>query len=165
MSEEEQKALALNVLKQFRIIYGAMRQHFRAVEARCAASGSQMWILQEVAASAGIGVGEVARRLSVHQSTASQLVEKLVVRGLVERRKTDADLRRVGLYSTDAGRALLESLPGPASGVLPEALAALPLPVLKTLEINLDALLEHLDGAEDDFGDIPLAEMVKDEGR
>ena len=41
--------LALDVLQQFRLIFGSMRQYFRLVEERCGMPGSQMWVLQEVA--------------------------------------------------------------------------------------------------------------------
>ena len=72
--------MALGVLQQFRVIYGSMRRHFREVEERCGLSGSQMWVLQEVQHSPGIGVNELAGRLGIHQSTCSLLVEKLVAK-------------------------------------------------------------------------------------
>ena len=63
--------LSLEVLQQFRVIFGTMRRHFREVEERCGLPGSQMWLLQEVQRSPGIGVSDLASRLGVHQSTGS----------------------------------------------------------------------------------------------
>ena len=57
--------LTLDVLQQFRVIYGSMRQYFREVEERCGLPGSQMWLLQEVQKTPYIGVTELARRLGV----------------------------------------------------------------------------------------------------
>ena len=52
--------LSLDVLQQFRIIYGSMRQHFRDVESRCGIPGSQMWVLQEVQQEQRSEIGELS---------------------------------------------------------------------------------------------------------
>ena len=152
---------ALEVLQQFRLIYGSMRRHFRQVEERCGMPGSQMWVLQEVQRSPDLGIGELAARMGIHQTTCSILVDKLVAIGCLEKRKQQRDQRRVGLGLTDAGRQALAALPGPAEGILPEALAALPDVVLKTLHINLEELLRHLPGREDKYASMPLADMLQ----
>ncbi|MCA1937416.1 MAG: MarR family winged helix-turn-helix transcriptional regulator [Dechloromonas sp.] len=152
---------ALDVLQQFRLIYGSMRQHFRLVEERCGMSGSQMWVLQEVQRTPEIGIGELAARLGIHQSTCSLLVDKLVSSECLEKRKQQRDQRRVGLVLAKRGREALAALPGPAEGILPEALAAIPPVVLKTLQINLDELLRHLPGKDENYASVPLADMLE----
>lgn len=154
-------ALSLEVLQQFRVIYGTMRQYFREVEDRCGFSGSQMWVLQEVQRSPGVGVTELASRMGVHQSTCSQLVDKLVARGCLIRNRQHDDQRRVGLCLAPDGLTAIAALPGPAEGVLPEALAALPDVVLKTLHINLSELIRQLPRRNDSFASTPLADMVQ----
>ena len=156
--------LPLEVLQQFRIIYGTMRQYFRAIEQCCGVPGSQMWILQEVERTPVIGVNELARRLGIHQSTCSQLVEKLVTQGYLEKQKAVADRRRVGLILAARGHNVIARLPGPAEGVLPAALGRLPEVALKTLNINLAELIVHLQDKDEKFARIPLAEMVRDPG-
>lgn len=155
--------LALDVLQQFRLIFGSMRQYFRLVEERCGMTGSQMWVLQEVARTPGIGIGELARRMGVHQSTCSLLVDKLVARDCLDKQRCSGDQRRVGLHLADNGVAALAALPGPAEGILPEALATLPEVVLKTLHINLDELIRHLPGKDEESARTPLADMVAPE--
>lgn len=151
---------ALDVLRQFRLIFGSVRQYFREVEEHCGLSGSQVWLLTEIRRTPGIGVTELANRLSIHQSTSSILVEKLVARGLLVKLRPQSDQRRVGLYLTAAGEAILARLPGPAEGILPEALSELPEVVLKTLNINLDELIRHLGHCEKRFAATPLADLV-----
>ena len=153
--------LALDVLQQFRVIYGSMRQHFREVEERCGLSGSQMWVLQEVQRSPGIGVNELARRLGVHQSTCSLMVEKLVTKECLSKARSHEDLRRVGLCIAQKGIEAINALPGPAEGVLPEALGSIPDVVLNTLNINLAELIRHLPGSNKSFAKTPLADMVQ----
>lgn len=154
--------LALEVLQQFRVIYGTMRQYFRELEESCGLPGSQMWVLQEVERSPQIGITELAIRLGIHQSTCSQLVERLVTRKCLVKSKQSKDQRRVGLTLGDEGRKAIAALPGPAEGVLPEALSAMPGVALKTLHINLAELINHLSGKDDAFAAMPLADMVND---
>jgi len=151
--------LPFKVLKKFRLIYGSVRQHFRAVELTCGVSGSQLWILQEVANAPGIGISELAERLSIHQSTCSQLVEKLVARGLIIKERSMEDQRRVGLNLTKTTKALLANAPGPAEGILPDALMALPEEVLKALDASLAEVIGQLRNRDDKFADKPLADL------
>lgn len=154
--------LALEVLQQFRVIYGTMRQYFRELEECCGLPGSQMWVLQEVERTPEIGITELAGRLGIHQSTCSQLVEKLVVKNCLVKKRQSMDQRRVGLCLAAEGRKAIAALPGPAEGALPEALAAIPDVALKTLNINLAELIGHLPGKDEAFATVPLAEMVHD---
>ena len=151
--------LTMEVLRQFRVIYGTMRHYFREVEERCALPGSHMWILQEVERSPGLGVTELAERLGIHQSTSSLLVDKLVTDGYLEKKRQKDDRRRVGLWLKQKARKPLAALPGPAEGVLPRALMDTPEVVLKTLAINLHELLQRLPGKDDGYADIPLADI------
>jgi DNA-binding MarR family transcriptional regulator len=133
------------VLRSFRIIYGSVRKHFREVQRTCGISGSQLWILHEIAKSQGIGVSDLAVKLSIHQSTCSQLVEKLVRAGYVRKARGSGDQRRVDLALTGAGRRILARAPGPTEGVLPEAIAELSPAQRRALGRNLDAVIAALD--------------------
>ncbi|MCE1181765.1 MAG: MarR family winged helix-turn-helix transcriptional regulator [Rhodocyclales bacterium] len=155
-------ALTLAVLQQFRVIYGSMRHYFRELEERCGLPGAQMWVLQEVERSPEVGITELAGRLGIHQSTCSQLVEKLVNKGCLLKKKQSKDQRRVGLHLAEEGKKALAALPGPAEGVLPAALATMPLVALKTLSINLNELISHLPHKEEAYAALPLAEIVND---
>lgn len=153
--------LALDVLQQFRVIYGSMRQHFRDVENRCGLPGSQMWVLQEVQQEQGIGITELAARMGIHQSTCSLIVEKLVESGHVSKVRGKSDRRRIGLQLCPPALEALSRLPGPAEGILPAALSGLPEVALKTLQINLHELTVHLSHKNDTFASKPLADIVR----
>ena len=75
------------------------------------------------------------------------------------------DQRRIGLCLADKGLAAIAALPGPAEGVLPEALSAIPEVALRTLHINLSELIRHLPGNNVAFARVPLAEIVDTPGQ
>lgn len=159
MSKLSKNQLSLQVLKKFRIIYGSVRQQFREIEQACGVTGSQLWILQEVAKTPDIGVSELADRLSIHQSTGSQLVEKLVGRNLIIKERSKEDQRRVGLRVTEDASRLLTNAPGPAEGILPEALQALPESALVALNNSLVEVIGQLRIHDDKLADRPLSDL------
>ena len=149
----------VSVLRDFRVIFGSVRQHFRQIERVCGVSGSQLWILQEIKRSPGIGVSDLADLLAIHQSTCSQLVEKLVGSRHVTKSRSRDDQRRVGLQLTAKGKATLECAPGPTQGLLPEAISELSPSNLESLHRSLRGLILKLDISIDDAADRPLADM------
>jgi len=153
------KQLPLQVLKKFRIIYGTVRQHFREIERTCGVTGSQLWVMQEVSTTPGIGISELAERLSIHQSTCSQLVEKLVARKLVSKERSKEDQRRVGLRVTEEASKLLVNAPGPAEGILPEALSALPVETMLSLDSSLEKIIQQLQIWDDRLAGKPLSDL------
>lgn len=128
----------LKVLKLFRILVKSIRGHYQVVENRSGVSGAQLWALAHVAGNPGSKVGELARALAIHQSTASNLVGRLESVGLLARNRVRHDQRSVELRLTPKGLSALSRAPRPLIGVLQQALLDLP-------ESRLDALHQHLD--------------------
>ncbi len=149
---------AVRVLQQFRLIFGAVRHHFRELESATGVGGAQVWALGLVAAQPGIGVSGLAAAMSVHQSTASNLVRALAERGLLRVERDAQDRRAVRLHIERAGRTLLRRAPGPITGVLPAALSALPPGQLAALRRELDALIKVI-GPDRTAAKRPLAQM------
>jgi DNA-binding MarR family transcriptional regulator len=94
-------------------------------------------------ANPGIQVGDLARELCIHQSTASNLLERLTREGLVAKRRTVDDYRTVSLFATAKGRAALKSAPPPGDR-LQRALARLPASSLAVLNAHLKGLVDEM---------------------
>lgn len=159
MKSKKNEELAILVLKKFRIIFGSVRQHFREVEQTCGVTGSQLWVIQEVGKTSGIGVSLLAERLSIHQSTCSLLVEKLVARKLIIKERSKEDQRRVGLYLSTEAINLLKKSPGPAEGLLPEALSELQEDVIVSLDSALAKVIEQLQVKDEKLAEQPLSDL------
>ena len=146
------------MLRQFRVVFNAVRTHFQQVEKRVGIGGAQVWALNVIKSQPGVGVNELARAMDIHQSTASNLIRQLVKRELVRTEKSATDRRGVQLFIEAAGQQLLQGAPGPYEGVLPEALQQLPPATLDQLQLSLAQLIQALK-ADEQAGGIPLAEL------
>jgi DNA-binding MarR family transcriptional regulator len=156
---DRHKQLPLTVLKQFRLIFGSVRQQFRQIEEKCGISGSQLWVIREVHDEPGIGVSALATKLSIHQSTCSQLVDTLAVHGFLTKVRLGDDQRRVGLTLTSMAKKVLAKAPGPAEGLLPMALSELPTSSLLTLSAHLDKVVAALKVKDKAHAERPLADL------
>lgn len=141
---DEDRLAATRVLRQFRIVFNAVKTHFRQVEKSAGIGGAQLWALSVIQGAAGIGVNDLARALDIHQSTASNLVKTLLERGLITASRGDADSRVVSLQVLPAGVAVLDRAPAPFAGLLPNALAELDPAILARLELDLDQLIRAI---------------------
>lgn len=146
------------VLRQFRVVFNAVKSHFQQVEKQVGLGGAQVWALSVVDAQPGIGVSELARAMDIHQTTASNLVKALVGRGLLAAQRAEDDRRAVRLHLLPPARDVLATAPGPFAGVLPEALAGLDPETLARLAEDLDRLIGQL-RADPRAAGIPLADL------
>lgn len=154
--QNEQAALAL---KRFRVIFRSIKKHFQYVEKRCQVSGSQLWALAMISEVPGIRVTELAEKLSIHQSTASNLIDQLVQKKLLLKKRATNDNRIVKLYVTEAGDAIVQQAPKPLRGILPDALAQLPPETLGQLNQCLSDLLQSMNSRDEEASGIPLADI------
>ena len=75
--------------------------------------------------------------MSVHQSTASNLVEKLTSAKLVRKKREVTDKRVVRLFATAAGTQMLKKVPVSTRGAIPEAINRMSDEELRALEESL----------------------------
>ena len=72
---------------------------------------SEHWrVLRHLADEAGHTMGEIAARLEMNPPTLTKLIDRMVGKSLVQRAADPEDSRRVLVYVTDAGLAMLEEL-------------------------------------------------------
>jgi DNA-binding MarR family transcriptional regulator len=150
---------AAQVLRRFRQVFKAVKTHLQQVEKQVGLGGAQVWALSIVGANPGIGVGELARAMDIHQSTASNLARGLIERALIAAEREGADRRAVQLRLLPAGARLLRKAPAPFSGVLPSALRRLDAQSLERLNQDLGRLIAQLGATDARAGRVPLADL------
>jgi DNA-binding MarR family transcriptional regulator len=148
---------AYEALKKFRLLFKAVQRHSQWVETQCGVSSAQLWALWQLSETPGIRVSDLAKALSIHQSTASNLLDKLERSGLIRRDRSGSDQRVVRLYLTDQGKAVLKRAPEPARGLLQNALFDLPADVLASLNHNLGILVRRMKIGDEQAAMEPLS--------
>jgi DNA-binding MarR family transcriptional regulator len=94
-----------------RKIIQAIDLNSRSLVKRVGLTGPQLVVLQEVANSGEVPVGEVARAISLSQGTVTDIVERMEKKDLVSRKRSEYDRRRVLVQATESGKRLLEKAP------------------------------------------------------
>jgi DNA-binding MarR family transcriptional regulator len=149
---------AIQVLRQFRQVFNAIKSHFQQVEKTVGMGGAQVWALSLVREHPGIGMGALAKAMSIHQSTASNLARTLIDREMIVAVKQGKDRRAVQLNLLPAGAKVLKNAPGPFAGLLPGALRSLPPRTLARLHADLAELIVAID-ADESGASIPLSDL------
>src|SRR5512143_826223 len=96
-------------------------------ERRSGITTAQLFVLKDIAEHPGGSLGDVATRTLTTQSTASEVVARLVDRGLVSRKPASDDRRRVALSATAEGQEVLRASGPPVQERLIGAISQLPL--------------------------------------
>ncbi len=146
----------LDILKKLRIVIRAAQQHSLWIEKQCGVNGAQLWIIQELHEVDGLRVGELAKKLAIHQTTTSNLLDSLEKRGYVNKIRDPNDQRAVRVSLTESGNALLMRAPKPARGLLPEALMQLDGTCVADLNKGLQGLLNSINVLDEGFELLPL---------
>jgi DNA-binding MarR family transcriptional regulator len=146
------------VLRRFRVVFNAVRAHFRQAEKEVGLGGAQIWALAVIKAHPGIGMGGVASHMEIHQSTASNLTKALLRKELISLTKAADDRRNVCLKILPAGSRLLKKAPGPFEGVLPQALGEMNPQTLQRLDRDLGELITLLN-TDESAAQTPLAQL------
>lgn len=149
------------VLKKFRLIFKAVQQHSQGVEIQSGVTSAQLWALWELSRKPGLRVTELAKAMSIHHSTASNLLDKLEMKGLIMRERINPDQRVVTLKLTENGTVLINRSPTPPQGILQHALFELPDNVLISLAENLDELVKKMEIKNEEAAMQPINPLLQ----
>jgi DNA-binding MarR family transcriptional regulator len=154
------ESVHLDILIKLRVAIRAAQRHSNWIEKQCGVNGAQLWIMQELFDTPGLRVGDIAKRLAIHQTTTSNLLDVLQKNGLIIKARDTGDQRVVKLSLSEQGHAVLNKAPTPARGLLPEALRQLSPDKVQALNQGLDGLLECIGALDEGLGLLPMPFMM-----
>jgi len=149
----------MEALQHFRLIFKSVKKHFHWVEQQTGVNGAQLWALAAVVETPGLKVTELAKALAIHQSTASNLIDKLVKQKFLRRERSEEDQRIVFLFPEAAGSRVVKGAPKPLQGVLPDALRRLPAAELAQLNLLLSGVVRKMKVRDATGKSTPLADI------
>lgn len=110
-SSEKAATESARAMDSLRRVVHALRVATRASERAHGLSAAQVFVLRQLATTSRQSLSDLAARTRTTQSSISEVVSRLVVRGLVVRESSTEDRRRAELSLTAAGHAMLASAP------------------------------------------------------
>jgi DNA-binding MarR family transcriptional regulator len=131
-----------------RLVRQAHRAFMRVMEPRLAAYGisTGTWSFMRLLwTEDGMTQSELSRCMKVKEPTTVRAVDRLQTLGYVERRRTDADKRKVRVFLTDKGRGLKRSVLPLAHEVNGIGLSGLTADEVKTMRRLLAIVINSLD--------------------
>jgi MarR family transcriptional regulator, lower aerobic nicotinate degradation pathway regulator len=147
-----------HVMDSLRRIVRVLGASARGPAARHGATGAQLFVLHQIDAAPGLSIGELAARTLTGQSTVSEVVSRLVERGLVARHADPSDARQTRLQLTARGRSTIRDTEPTAQERLASGLASLAPAERDDLARALDRWLEAAGLAE-----LPATMFFEDE--
>lgn len=100
-----------NILDSIRSIVRALRLSSSQSERQLGISAAQLFVLQKLNEHGPLSLNEVAEKTLTHQSSVSVVVQKLIKRALVSKRRSATDARRLELNLTPQGKRMLVHAP------------------------------------------------------
>ncbi len=116
----------------------------KRMNARLDVTGPQRLVIRIVGRFPGISPGDLAEILKVHKSTLTGVLQRLSDRGLVERRPSEADKRRLHLWLTPAGVKVDAVKAGTVEAALRRAVGKLSEDDIQAAERVLSAVADEL---------------------
>ncbi|GAA5189629.1 MarR family transcriptional regulator [Ferrimonas gelatinilytica] len=107
MEKHEQLLISL------RKVIRAIDLYSRKLSKDAGLTGPQLLVMKQIAQLDGAIARQVASAVNLSPATVTSIIDRLESRGLVQRVRDTADKRRVQLFLSDEGKALLDSAPQP----------------------------------------------------
>ena len=148
--------LQKEVLKHFREIFIQAKSELKENVKKTGLSGSQLWIMQQVYNFNGISNAELAKNLTIHVSTCSLLVNKLIKKNLIEKKRDPKDERKIVLTLSPKGKQLMAKAPKSPEGAIPSTLKKLNIEELEELNTVLTKFAKKMKVHNKIYKDIPL---------
>lgn len=148
--------LQKEVLKHFREIFIQAKSELKDNVKKTGLSGAQLWIMQQVYNYNGISNAELAKNLTIHVSTCSLLVNKLIKKNLIEKTRDPKDERKIILALSPKGNQLMAKAPKSPEGAIPSTLKKLNIEELEELNTVLTNFAKKMKVYNKIYKDLPL---------
>ena len=117
MPREIGKNIAISeIMQSLRQIFKAIQDYSQEVSKKFGITGPQLWALKTISANESLSLGELTKKMYLHPSTVSGVVDRLEKKGYVVRDRGQEDRRVVTVHLTPKGKKLVKKAPNPIQG-------------------------------------------------
>ena len=136
------------IMESLRRIFKAIQDYSYDVSDKFGTTGPQLWALKTISQNESLSLGELGRRMYLHPSTITGLIDRLEKKGLVERDRDQTDRRVIKLGLTSKGKGLVKRAPNPIQGKMIYGLRKLKRKELNSIHHSVQKLVEVMEVQE-----------------
>jgi len=136
------------IIDNLRRVFQAINSKSKKAELETGLTGPQLWAIKVLAESAPIKLSDLARKMYLHPATVVGIIDRLEIRGLVERNRSRKDRRVVEIGLTKIGNQIVCQSPAVAQGLLLKGLEELSDNKLAVISEGLEQLAMILEAKE-----------------
>lgn len=103
-------------VQSLRRIFRAIQDYSQDVSGSFGITGPQLWALKTISECESLSLGELSRKMYLHPSTVTGVVDRLEAKGFVSRDRDREDRRVVKVCLTPDGKELAKKAPNPVQG-------------------------------------------------
>ena len=133
------------IMQSLRRIFKAIQDYSYDVSDKFGTTGPQLWALKTISQNENLSLGELGRRMYLHPSTITGLIDRLEKKGLVERDRDQTDRRVIKLRLTSKGKGLVKRAPNPIQGKMIYGLRKLKRKELNSIHHSVQKLVEVME--------------------
>jgi DNA-binding MarR family transcriptional regulator len=141
---KSKSAMVAGILDDIRRVFFVLTEQSRKAEHESGLTGSQLWVDKMLDGASPMKVTDLARCMYLHPATMVGLLDRLEVKGLVQRSRSDKDRRVVHIIITAQGRELVRNTPEVVQGLLVKGLEPLTDKKVKVISDGLEQLVSIL---------------------
>ena len=116
MTEISRDETISETMQSLRRIFKTIQDYSQEVSINFGVTGPQLWALKTISENDGIALGELSKKMYLHPSTVTGVVDRLENKGYVARHRDRKDRRVVKARLTSEGMALVKKAPNPIQG-------------------------------------------------
>jgi len=136
--------MVAGIIDDIRRVFQVLTEQSKKVERETGLTGSQLWVVKMLDGAPPMKVSELARCMYLHPATMVSLLDRLEIKGMVQRTRSDKDRRVVHIIITEQGRNLVRNSPELAQALLVKGLEPLADKKVKVISDGLEQIVKIL---------------------
>ena len=143
MPKQVTRSIAISeIMQSLRRIFKAIQDYSQEVSKKIGITGPQLWALKTISTNGSLSPGELSKKMYLHPSTITGVVDRLEKKGYVVRDRGQEDRRIVKVQLTLKGRKLVKKAPNPIQGKMVYGLRKLERKKLNSIYDAVQKLVE-----------------------
>jgi len=135
-------------VQSLRRIVKTLEDYSQQVSSEFGITGPQLWALKTISEHDILPLGQLSKKMYLHPSTVTGVVDRLESKGYVARGRDTTDRRVVTVSLTASGKALVKKAPSPVQGKMIYGLRKLKREELHVIHESLRKLVEIVEAQD-----------------